>query len=95
MFTGWWLLIVNPYMSVETALFPFFGSIVSASRDNEIVAFWFRYLVISLWRDLNEDDDFPAVDLLDRISTDTSVVLNMFSKGLTLFFVKIIYENVL
>lgn len=29
---------------------------------NEIVAFWFRFLVLSLWRDLNGDYDFSAMD---------------------------------
>lgn len=47
---------------------------------NEIAAFWFRFLVMSLWRDLNVDDDFSAMISQDRISTDTSVVFNMFLK---------------
>lgn len=62
MFTGQWLLIVNPYMLIETvqsfsvleALF------VLSIRINEKIAFWFRFLVMSLWRDLNGDFEFSA-----------------------------------
>lgn len=46
-------------------------------------------------RDFSVGYSFSAMDSQDRICAHTSVVLNMFSGRVTLFFVKIIYKNVL
>lgn len=55
-------MIVNPYMLIETiqSLSVLEALFVLSMPVNEKIAFWFRFLVMSLWRDLNGDYDFSA-----------------------------------